>query len=151
MRLAMVDLAMLGLGIATYLTYVHYSGAHVACTAGQSCVRVQTSQWSRLDGLPVAVIRLIGYLAILATLLAPDREATRMAVLGLTLVGVGFSGYLTYRELFSIHAICEWCVSSALIMTALLAGAAIRYLSAGASVPTDRGAPLHRSSDSAAR
>jgi len=145
----MVDLAMLGLGIATYLTYVHYSAAHVACTAGQS--RPQTSQWSRLDGLPVAVIRLIGYLAILATLLAPDREATRMAVLGLTLVGVGFSGYLTYRELFSIHAICEWCVSSALIMTALLAGAAIRYLSAGASVPTDRGAALHRSSGSAAR
>jgi uncharacterized membrane protein len=76
----------------------------------------------------VALLGLIGYVLILGSLLAPDREETRLATLGLTLVGVGFSGYLTYRELFSIHAICEWCVSSAVILTLLLICAAIRWV-----------------------
>jgi uncharacterized membrane protein len=142
----MVALAVLGLGIAAYLTYVHYSGAPVACTAGQSCVKVQTSQWSRLDGVPVALIGLVGYLAILASLLARDREESRLVTLGLALAGFGFSAYLTYRELFSIHAICEWCVSSAVIMTLLLAAAAIRYIAA----PAAGGAALRRSPRSAA-
>jgi uncharacterized membrane protein len=132
----MLVLAVIGLGVAIYLTYVHYSGTKPACTAGQSCLKVQTSVWSKVDGVPVALLGLIGYVAILATLLAPDREETRLATLGLTLIGVGFSGYLTYRELFSIHAICEWCVSSAVIMTLLLIGAVSRYL-LGPSVPAD--------------
>jgi uncharacterized membrane protein len=71
---------------------------------------------------------LIGYVGIVATLLAPDREESRLGALGLTVIGVGFSAYLTYRELFSIHAICEWCVSSAVIMTVLLVCAITRYL-----------------------
>ena len=142
----MVALAVLGLGIAAYLTYVHYSGAQVACTAGQSCIKVQTSQWSRLAGVPVALIGLVGYLAILATLLVPDREETRLATLGLALTGFGFSAYLTYRELFSIHTICEWCVSSAVIMTLLLAAASARYIAA----PAAGGAALRRSPHSAA-
>lgn len=145
-RSAMVALAVVGLGIAAYLTYVHYSGAQVACTAGQSCVKVQTSQWSRLAGVPVALIGLVGYLAILASLLVPDREESRLATLGLALTGFGFSAYLTYRELFSIHAICEWCVSSAVIMTLLLAAAATRYIAA----PAASGAAVRRSPHSAA-
>ena len=84
-----------------------------------SCIKVQTSEWSKLDGVPVALLGLIGYVGILASLLLPDREETRLATLGLTLVGFGFSGYLTYRELFSIHAVCEWCASSAVILTIL--------------------------------
>jgi len=142
----MVALALLGLGIAAYLTYVHYSGVQVACTAGQSCVKVQTSQWSRLAGVPVALIGLVGYLAILASLLVPDREESRLVTLGLALTGFGFSAYLTYRELFSIHAICEWCVSSAVIMTLLLAAAVTRYIEA----PAAGGAAVRRSPHSAA-
>jgi uncharacterized membrane protein len=142
----MVALSVLGLGIAAYLTYVHYTGGQVACTAGQSCVKVQTSQWSKLAGVPVALIGLVGYLSILASLVAPDREESRLVTLGLTMIGFGFSAYLTYRELFSIHAICEWCVSSAVILTILLAAAAIRYLSA----PAAGGAAIRRSPHSAA-
>jgi uncharacterized membrane protein len=143
-RRGMLVLAVIGLGVAIYLTYVHYSGTKPACTAGASCIKVQTSQWSKLAGVPVALIGLIGYIAILGSLLAPDREETRLATLGLTLIGFLFSGYLTYRELFSIHAICEWCASSAVILTVLLVGAAIRYVitddsaarPAGASAPS---------------
>jgi uncharacterized membrane protein len=134
----MVVLSVVGLGIAIYLTYVHYSGIQPVCTAGNSCIKVQTSQWSKLVGIPVALIGLIGYVGIVASLLAPDGEETQLATLGLTLVGFGFSAYLTYRELFSIHAICEWCASSAVILTLLLIGAVTRYL-LGPSIPATPG------------
>jgi uncharacterized membrane protein len=130
LRRAMLVLAVVGLGVATYLTYIHYAGIKPVCTAGQACIKVQTSEWSKLAGVPVALIGLVGYIAIVASLLAPDREQTRLTTLGLTLTGFGFSAYLTYRELFSIHAICEWCASSAVIMTLLLAAAVTRYLAA---------------------
>jgi uncharacterized membrane protein len=124
----MIALALLGLGVAAYLTYVHYAGIKPACTAGTSCIKVQTSVWSKLAGVPVALIGLIGYVAILTSLVAPDREETRLATLAMTVMGFGFSAYLTYRELFSIHAICEWCASSAVIMTILFVAATARYL-----------------------
>ncbi len=128
LRRAMIALTGLGLADAIYLTYVHYAGIKPACTAGQSCLKVQTSQWSHVGGVPVALIGLIGYVGIMASLLIRDREETRLATLGMTLIGVGFSGYLTYRELFSIHAVCEWCAASAIILTILLIGAITRYL-----------------------
>ena len=124
----MIGLAVVGLAVAAYLTYVHYAGIKPACTAGTSCIKVQTSEWSKLDGVPVALLGLIGYVGILASLLLPDREETRLATLGLTLVGCGFSAYLTYRELFSIHAVCEWCASSAVILTILFVSAVVRYV-----------------------
>ncbi|MFL5822986.1 MAG: vitamin K epoxide reductase family protein [Solirubrobacteraceae bacterium] len=128
LRRAMLVLTVVGVGLATYLTVIHYADINPACTAGTSCIKVQTSEWSKLAGIPVALLGLIGYIGILGSLLVSDREESRLATLGLTLIGFLFSGYLTYRELFSIHAICEWCVSSACIMTLLFAGSIARYL-----------------------
>jgi uncharacterized membrane protein len=139
----MTVLALLGIALATYLTIVHYAGLKPACTAGQACVKVQTSQWSELAGVPVALIGLIGYIVIVGALLAPDREETRLAVLGLTMIGFGFSAYLTYRELFSIHAICEECATSAVFMTILLICAVYRYLTTNDEIePLPEAAPL---------
>jgi uncharacterized membrane protein len=140
LKTTMIVLTVVGLGVASYLTYVHYSGIKVACTAGESCTKVQTSQWSNLAGVPVALIGLLGYVAILASLLAPESENSRLATMVLTLVGFGFSAYLTGRELFSIHAICEWCVSSAVIMTILLCLSLWRFLRGEA--PARRAATL---------
>jgi uncharacterized membrane protein len=121
LRRVMLVVAVLAIGLTAYLVYVHYSGAKPACTAGQSCLKVQTSVWSKLDGVPVALIGLLGYIGIFLSLLIPDRDETRLATLGMTLAGFGFSAYLTYRELFTIDAICQWCVASAVIMTILAA------------------------------
>jgi uncharacterized membrane protein len=137
----MTGLAVVGLGVAIYLTYIHYAGIKPVCTAGTSCLRVQSSVWSKLAGVPVALMGLIGYVAILASLVAPDREQTRQATLVLTLIGFGFSGYLTYRELFSIHAICEWCASSAVILTLLTICAAARYVIGDSPRPLSLAAP----------
>ena len=89
---------------------------------------MQTSKYSELAGVPVALMGLIGYVLILTTLLLPESETTRFATVAITLGGFGFSAYLTYRELFSIHAICEWCVSSAIIMTILMCLSIWRFL-----------------------
>jgi uncharacterized membrane protein len=135
LKLTMIVLTVIGLGVASYLTYVHYAGIKPACTAGESCTKVQTSEWSKLAGVPVALIGLLGYVAILASLLAPESENSRLATMVLTLVGFGFSAYLTGRELFSIHAICEWCVSSAVIMTILTCLALWRFLRGDVAAP----------------
>jgi uncharacterized membrane protein len=128
LRSTLIALAVIGLGLASYLTYVHYAGIKPACTAGESCTKVQTSVYSELAGVPVALLGLLGYVAILASLLAGEREASRLATAVLTLGGFAFSAYLTYRELFSIHAICEWCVSSAVILTVMMCLSVLRFL-----------------------
>jgi uncharacterized membrane protein len=146
LRITMIALTVIGVGLASYLTYVHYAGIKPACTAGESCTKVQTSVYSELAGVPVALMGLIGYVAILASLLAPENETSRFATVALTVVGFGFSAYLTYRELFSIHAICEWCVSSAIILTVLMCLAIWRFLRGDvrrrvAPEPASAGAP----------
>ena len=127
-RFVMIAIATVGLGVASYLTYVHYAGAPILCLRGGGCETVQHSIYSKLAGVPVALIGLIGYITILASLLAPESESTRLATMTFTIVGFGFSVYLTSRELFSIHAICPWCVSSAVMMTLLACLAVWRFL-----------------------
>jgi uncharacterized membrane protein len=111
-------LALLGVAIAGYLTYVHYAGVEPVCNIAHGCHKVQTSQYAKLAGVPVAVLGLLGYVGILAGLVVPG-EHGRMAAALLALIGFGFSMYLTYRELITIDAICQWCVASAVLMTAL--------------------------------
>jgi uncharacterized membrane protein len=130
-RLAAViaGLCVAGLGIAGYLTYVHYAGLHPVCVASGGCETVQSSSYAKLAGIPVPLLGLIGYAAILASLLWRG-DTGRLATAGLALVGFGFSLYLTYLELFVIEAICQWCVASAVLMTALAALAVWRLLRA---------------------
>ena len=128
LRLTMSLITLVGLGVASYLTYVHYAGINPVCTAGGTCLKVQTSIYSKLAGVPVALMGLIGYVGIMASLLIPENERSRFATMALTMVGFGFSAYLTYRELFSIHAVCEWCASSAVILTVLMFLAIWRFL-----------------------
>ena len=130
LRVAIAALAAVGLGIAVYLTYVHYAGVEPFCVAGGGgCEKVQTSDYAALAGVPVAVLGLIGYVLILASALVRS-ESGRLAGAALALSGFGFSAYLTYREIYTIEAICQWCVASAVVM-ALLAGlTAARLLTA---------------------
>ena len=119
LRTAIAVLALAGVAIATYLTYVHYADVETFCVAGGGgCEKVQTSAYAELAGIPVAVLGLIGYVLILGSVFVPgENGAFAGAVLALS--GFAFSGYLTYRELFTIDAICQWCVASAVVMTAL--------------------------------
>lgn len=133
LRIAMIVLSVIGIALAGYLTYVHYAHVKVLCTSshngGESeCGAVQKSVYSELVGVPVALLGLLGYIAILGTLLMRQTENTRMATLLIALGGFGFSAYLTAREVFTLEKICEWCVTSAIMMTILMVLAVVRFL-----------------------
>jgi uncharacterized membrane protein len=128
LRIALIAVTVLGVVLASYLTYVHYAEIKPLCTAGNACIKVQSSIYSKLAGVPVALMGLIGYIAILGSLLVRQSETSRLATMSLTLVGFGFSAYLTYRELFSIHAICEECATSAGFLTVLMCLSVWRFL-----------------------
>jgi uncharacterized membrane protein len=154
LRRATLALGLVGLAIAGYLTYVHYAGLQPFCLAGGGgCETVQSSRWASLAGVPVAVLGLAGYAAILATLALPEDPGRTAAAL-LALAGFGFSAYLTYLELFEIHAICQWCVASAVVMT-LLAGVSVARLLRydpldGASAVSANRASAHSATDAPA-
>jgi uncharacterized membrane protein len=127
LRTAAIACCALGLAIAGYLTYVHYAGVSPVCEIAHGCEKVQSSRWSELAGVPVALLGLLGYAGILVALLVPG-ETGLMAAAGQAVVGFGFSAYLTYREVFTLDAICIWCVASALLMAALAVLTVLRLL-----------------------
>lgn len=139
LRATMIGLTVLGLGVASYLTIAHYSGGTTICPLHGGCETVQHSIYSKLAGVPVALIGLIGYVVILGSLLVPQSETARLATMAFVIPGFAFSAYLTYRELFSIHAICPWCVSSAVIMTILGCLAIWSFLRGDDTLAQDRG------------
>lgn len=135
LTLAVAGLVFLGIAVSGYLTYVHYADIDPVCAGGSGgCHTVQASDYADLFGVPVAVIGLGGYLGLAISLAIPG-EAGRLLGMALALIGAGFSLYLTYLELFVIHAICQWCVASAVIMTLLAILTTARALRAPAAPP----------------
>jgi len=126
LRIAAAVLALVGVGVATYIVIADSGGGAPKCLAGGSgCETVAESHYSHLAGINVGVFGILGYLVLLAAALVPG-DAGRFGGFLTALVGFGFSAYLTYLELFVIDAICQWCVASAVIMALSLAVAAAR-------------------------
>jgi uncharacterized membrane protein len=125
-RMGVALLSLLGLFVAAYL-YLYKIGriGTLACGTG-GCETVQASEWSRFHGVEVALIGVLGYAALLVVSLIslqPQLAGRRWPAAILAALaggGVGFTAYLTYLELFVIHAICRWCVTSATIIIAIL-------------------------------
>ena len=139
LKIAIGAIAVLGIAIAGYLVYVHYAGIEPICAAGSGgCEKVQTSDYAKLAGVPVAVLGLAGYILILGSLFVPG-DAGLLGGAALALGGFGFSAYLTYRELFTIDAICQWCVASAVLMTALAILTVWRVLRVDDALPQQSG------------
>jgi uncharacterized membrane protein len=118
-------IALAGIFVALYLTLykLGYIGT-LACAVG-SCETVQTSKWATFLGFPVAAWGVAYYVAVLAISLAgltpalAERRSVSQLLVAMTGVGLLFSLWLTYLELFVINAICQWCVISAILATAL--------------------------------
>jgi uncharacterized membrane protein len=120
--------AAFGIGVATYIAIADSGGGSPVCLAGGSgCETVANSTYSHLLGVNIAVFGIVGYALLLATSLLRG-DGARMAGFGISLVGFGYSVYLTYLELFKIDAICQWCAASTVLMTALFGLSAIRML-----------------------
>ncbi len=117
LRVALGGLAVAGLLLSAYLTWVHLVGAEPVCAfGGGGCRAVQASSYAAVMGVPVPMLGLAGYAGLL---LAAVLRGEAGAYLGLlvALVGALFSAYLTYLEAFVIHAWCQWCVVSAVVVS----------------------------------
>lgn len=120
-------LVVLGVGVASYLSFVEVTQVEAVCGPVGDCNTVNQSQYATLFGfLPVGVLGLLGYGVILLLWLmgrwGPEggRDRAKLGLWGAALFGVLFSIYLTFLEPFVIGATCAWCLSSAVIMTLLL-------------------------------
>jgi uncharacterized membrane protein len=121
-------LATFGVGVATYIAIADSGGGSPVCIAGgHGCQTVAESSYAHLLGVNIAIFGVVGYLLLLACALLRG-DGARMAGFALSLVGFGYSLYLTYLELFTIEAICQWCIASAVLMTLLFAANATRML-----------------------
>jgi uncharacterized membrane protein len=115
-------LALLGLLVSLYmLAYAMGFAGAVICGLG-NCEAVQNSPFARIGPIPVAGLGAVGYLGLLILSFLGLQDSplgsrlVPLALLAGGIVGVGFSAYLTYLEAFVIHAWCQWCVASAIIM-----------------------------------
>ncbi len=130
LRKALILLAGIGLADSLYLTWIKIS-ANGVCIVGGGCETVNTSPYSEISGIPIALLGAGAYLAILLILfLEPRSEFLKinapMFVFGLTLAGVLYSAYLTYLELFVIYAVCVFCVGSAIVLVLMLIFSSLR-------------------------
>lgn len=131
---ASAGLCGFGIIVAGYLVTKRFTGGSLACTRWAQCDVVNNSVYSQIQGVPICVIGLAGYLVLLALAFAAmwtEGRTQRQILLVsfvLSLGGVGFSAYLTYLEIYVIEALCAWCVASAVIITllAIVAGFALR-------------------------
>ncbi len=120
LRWAAGILALVGIGVAIYVTIADANGGSPVCLAGGTgCETVANSKYSHLLGVNVAALGIAGYVILLAAALTRGDPGRFAGFVG-SLIGFGFSLYLTYVELFVIDAICQWCVASAVIMTSTL-------------------------------
>lgn len=119
-RIALSALAVAGLLISAYLTWVHFAGIAPICVGGKGgCETVQASSYATVVGVPVAVLGLVGYAGLLLSAASRSDVGVYSGFL-ISLVGTLFSAYLTYLEILVIHALCQWCLASAAIMVAAL-------------------------------
>jgi uncharacterized membrane protein len=124
LKRTLIALSTIGLLNAAYLTWVKLADRLAICAGVGDCETVNSSIYSEVGGIPIALFGVVGYLAITLILVFEERieylrENGPMLVFGLSMAGLLYSAYLTYLELFVIHAVCPYCVLSALVMLGL--------------------------------
>jgi uncharacterized membrane protein len=126
LRGAIAACAVVGAAVAAYLTVIHYTHTAPICTTG-GCEKVQHSRYAELASVPVAVLGLGAYLALLLTSAVRGVPAA-LAGAVIALTAVAFSGYLLWAQIARIHAICQWCVGNDVIAAVVAALAVARLL-----------------------
>lgn len=132
---ASVALAVLGALVSIYMTIYKWTDNNTMCLGSGDCAAVNDSAYSEIFGIPVALVGVGGYLAILAVLLLEQygknkifKENGLLAVFALGVGGFGFTLYLVYVEAFILKAWCPFCVASQITMTILFIITIIRLV-----------------------
>ncbi len=115
--------AIMGLLVSIYMTIYKLTANDAMCLGSGDCSTVNASRYSEIYGIPVALFGVAGFLAILAVHFMENRDSRffqeqgTLMVFGMGLFGFVFSLYLTYLEFYVIHAVCPFCVASAVAIT----------------------------------
>jgi uncharacterized membrane protein len=123
---AIPALSLVGLIVAGYMAYVEITSVEAVCGPVGNCNLVQSSAYAQIMGIPIAVLGLVNYVGVVGLWLVqkygrePLPHSAAVGLLGLTIFGTIFSIYLTLLEIFVIHAVCAWCLTSAVITTLLM-------------------------------
>lgn len=126
-KIAIPVLGLIGMGISSYLTYIHYRSINSVCLLASNCDLVLTSPYARVWGIPLSLFGLLMYacLTILGFLMLTNnikrKNLIATGIYSLALSGTMFSIYLYYLEIFEIHAFCSWCIASSLVIFSLFA------------------------------
>jgi uncharacterized membrane protein len=124
LRSCIAALACAGLAVAGYLTYARYSGTTISCTSG-GCETVQSSPYATVLGIPIPVLGLLGF-AVLMVTACSAAELARAVGAVVALAAFTFSAYLLYVQLVLIEAVCDWCLVSDAVVTAIVPFAVLR-------------------------
>jgi uncharacterized membrane protein len=126
-------LTVLGLLVSIYMTIYKLTNNNSMCLGSGDCSTVNASKYSEVNGIPVAVIGVIGYLAILAVLYFENRnpffkQNGALMIFGMALTGFLFTVWLVYVEIALLNAICPFCVTSQVSMTLIFIIAVMRLI-----------------------
>lgn len=126
LRVSMIVLCVAGIFIAGYMAWAEVTGNETVCadTGKIDCAQVQQSAYAKTLGIPMAVLGLLGYMAILGVLVLEDQIMLlaiygRALVVGMALFGVILQTYLTWIEASVLVAWCQWCVASYIVITVI--------------------------------
>lgn len=128
-----IALAIVGLLVSIYMTIYKLTSNNAMCLGSGDCSTVNASKYSEVYGIPVAVLGIIGYAAILGVHFLENRGAffkqnAALLIFGMALTGFLFTIYLIYVEIALIKALCPFCVASQITMTVLFIISLIRVI-----------------------
>lgn len=131
LTLASLVLAITGLLLSAYLTYVHYEPGALVCGTG-GCEVVQQSKYSEMFGIPIAIFGLIMFAALIAMVvireLRPEYDdVVSTLILTMLVTALLYWAYLTYIELYVLYAVCQWCVATSIATVLLLVVEGFRW------------------------
>ena len=130
---AAIGLTVIGLLVSIYMTIFKITSNESMCIGSKDCSVVNASRYSEVNGIPVAVLGVIGYAAILAVLVLGQRPSFiqqngSMLFFGLSLTGFLFTLYLIFVEVALIKAYCPFCIASQTAMTLIFILSVIRLV-----------------------
>jgi uncharacterized membrane protein len=131
-QLAIV-LTIVGLLVSIYMTIYKITSNDSMCIGSGDCKTVNASRYAEVYGIPVAVLGVAGYSAILAVLILERRpgffrENGTLVLFGLSLTGFLFTLYLIFVEVALIKAYCPFCITSQTVMTIIFIISVIRLI-----------------------
>ena len=133
LRYISIFLTLIGIVDSIYLAWIKMTNQEAACAGIGDCDAVNSSRYAEIGGIPIALLGAFAYLIILFLLVLGRQnniigENAVLLVLGISFIGVLYSAYLTYLEIFILKAICPFCVISAIVLILLFALTLARYL-----------------------